>query len=46
MSLGIENALPVTDEEEVLFNQATHEMGSDSGDTLFTPDFPRAAGLL
>lgn len=46
MSLGIENALPVTDEEEVLFNQATHEMGSDSGDALFTPDFPRAAGLL
>lgn len=46
MSLGIENALPVTEEEEVLFNQATHEMGSDSGDTLFTPDFPRAAGLL
>ena len=46
MSIGIQNALPVTDEEEVLFNQATHEMGSDSGDTLFTPDFPRAAGLL
>lgn len=46
MSLGIENALPVTEEEEVLFNQATHEMGSDSGDALFTPDFPRAAGLL
>ena len=46
MSIGIENALPVTEEEEVLFNQATHEMGSDSGDTLFTPDFPRAAGLL
>lgn len=46
MSLGIENALPVTEEEEVLFNQATHEMGSDSGDALFTPDFPRAAGFL
>ena len=46
MSIGIQNALPVTEEEEVLFNQATHEMGSDSGDTLFTPDFPRAAGLL
>lgn len=46
MSIGISNALPVTEEEEVLFNQATHEMGSDSGDTLFTPDFPRAAGLL
>ena len=46
MSIGIENALPVTEEEEVLFNQATHEMGSDSGDTLFTPDFPRAASLL
>lgn len=46
MSLGIENALSVTEEEEVLFNQATHEMGSDSGDALFTPDFPRAAGLL
>lgn len=46
MSLGIENALPVTEEEEVLFNQATHEMGSDSGDALFTPDFTRAAGLL
>lgn len=45
MSLGIENALPVTD-EEVLFNQATHEMGSDSGDTLFTPDFRARPGLL
>lgn len=46
ISMGIENALPVTDEEEALFNYATGEMGDDSGDALFTPDFPRAASLV
>ena len=46
ISMGIENALPVTDEEEALFNYATGEMGDDSGDALFTPDFPRAASLI
>lgn len=46
ISMGIENALPVTDEEQALFNYATGEMGDDSGDALFTPDFPRAASLI
>lgn len=40
-----EDALPVTDEEQMLFNTITNHMGTNTGDALYTPDFPRAASM-
>lgn len=45
ISLDQSQALPITDEETPLFNSITGHMGMNSGDALYTPDFPRAASL-
>ena len=44
-SLSDDQALPISDEEETLFTPITHHMGTNSGDALYTPDFPRGASL-
>ena len=45
ISLDQSQALPITNEETPLFNAITGHMGMNSGDALYTPDFPRAASL-
>lgn len=45
ISLDQSQALPITDEETSLFNTITGHMGTNTGDALYTPDFPRAASL-
>lgn len=45
-SIDDDRALAITDEENQLFNSITKHMGTNSGDALYTPDFPRAASLV
>lgn len=44
-TVGDDQKLETTQEENILFNAITGHMGTNSGDALYTPDFPRAASL-